>query len=158
LNERFILEGVSILREILNDIHVKKKQGVLFKNISKGYLMPFLLRILETKGFHSKFNDLIMHVVITGKVEKEVNGEVGPYFCTYQGLRQEYPLSLLLFDLASDAFAIMVERDIDVGLLTGLGKISLKKVWASCKYVDDTILLLENDPCRPGALSCALPI
>jgi hypothetical protein len=49
-----------------------------------------------------------------------VNNDIGPYFCTHQGLRQGDPLSLLLFDLAADALAIMIKRAIDSGILKGL--------------------------------------
>lgn len=72
------------------------------------------------KFWNNKWNDLVLQVVTGVKVGVEVNKKIGPYFCTYQGLRHREPLSPLIFDLASDAFAIMIERAIDGGILTGL--------------------------------------
>jgi hypothetical protein len=71
---------------------------------------PFLLQILEVKGFPSKFNDWVMRSISSGKVAIKVNDENGPYFPTFQGLRQGDSMSPLLFDYAADALAIMIER------------------------------------------------
>ena len=98
LKNRFIMEGVVVLHETLNDLHVEKGAGVLFKiDFEKAFdkvKWAFLLQVLEMKGFPSKFNDLVMHIVSGGKVGIKVNGEVGPYFRTHQGLRQGDPCRL----------------------------------------------------------------
>ena len=95
----------------------EKKPGIMFKiDFEKAFnkiKWPFLLQILEMKGFPSKFNDLFMKIVSGGKIGIKVNGENGPYFRTHQGLRQGDPLSPLLFDLAGDALEIMVERAVE---------------------------------------------
>lgn len=52
------------------------------------------------KGFPFKRNDWIMKVVSSGKLNVKVSGEVGAYFCSYQGLGQGDPLPPLPFDLA----------------------------------------------------------
>ena len=79
LKNRFIMEGVVILHETLNDLHVGKKPGILFKiDFEKAFdkiKWPFLLQILEMKGFPNKFNDLVMKIVSGGKVGIKVNGE-----------------------------------------------------------------------------------
>ena len=64
--------------------------------------------------------DLILKTVTGGKVCININGEVGPYFATYQGLRQGDPLSPILFDVAVDALAILIERAQNEGLIGGL--------------------------------------
>ena len=67
IKNRFIMEGVVVLHEILNDLHIRKKPGVLFKiDFEKAFnkiKWPFLLQTLEMKGFPSKFNDLVMKIV-----------------------------------------------------------------------------------------------
>jgi hypothetical protein len=73
------------------------------------------------KGFPSEFNDWIMRSVLGGKLAIRVNYENGPYFPTFQGLRQGDPLSPLLFDLTTDALSIMIERAVSHGIITGLG-------------------------------------
>jgi hypothetical protein len=46
---------------------------------------PFLYQSMEAKGFPSKWTDLIMKTVTSGKVGIHVNGEIGAYFSTFQG-------------------------------------------------------------------------
>jgi hypothetical protein len=47
-----------------------------------------------------------MKTVTSGKVGVNVNGEIGAYFSTYQGVRQGDPLSSILFDLVVDIFLL----------------------------------------------------
>ena len=52
---RFIVEGVLILHEALNNIHVKKQNVVLFKvefeKSYKKFKCPFVGKMLQLKGF-----------------------------------------------------------------------------------------------------------
>ena len=86
IKNRYIMEGVAILHEVLNDLHVRKALGVLFKiDFEKAFdkiKWPFLLQVLEMKGFPCKINDRILKIVSGGKVGIKVNGEDGNYFNT----------------------------------------------------------------------------
>jgi hypothetical protein len=70
----------------------RKKYGVLFKiDFEKAFdkvKWTFLHQSMEAKGFPSKWIDLIMKTITSGKVGINVNGEIGAYFSTYQGVRQ----------------------------------------------------------------------
>jgi hypothetical protein len=99
---------------------------------------PFLLQVLEMKGFPSHFNDLVMQIVSGGKVGIKVNWETSPYFNTQQGLRQGYPLSSLLFDLAGDVLAILVNRVADNELL----RVYLITWWRrECRFCNTQMIL-----------------
>jgi hypothetical protein len=104
----------------------------------------FLLQILEMKGFPSIWNDWTLKSVKGGRVAIKVNDEIGPYFCTYQGLRQGDPLSPILFDLTTDALAIMIGRGVDQGLLMGLSSKKSESV-SILQYADNTILLFMDN-------------
>jgi hypothetical protein len=54
----------------------------------------FLCRILKLKGFSDQVIDMIMSVMVDGKVCVKVNNELGPYFTTHPGpgVRQGDPL------------------------------------------------------------------
>jgi hypothetical protein len=95
LKGRYILEGVVTMHETLNEIHREKSSGVLFKiDFEKAFdkvKWSFLLQVLEMKGFPPIWNDWMLKAVRGGRVVIKVNDEVGPYFSTYQGLRQGDP-------------------------------------------------------------------
>jgi hypothetical protein len=81
---RHIMEGVKVLHEVLNDIHMDKKSRVLFKNnFEKAFdkvKWPFLYQSIEAKGFPAKWMDFIMKAVTNGKVGINVNVEIGAFF------------------------------------------------------------------------------
>ena len=64
----------------------------------------FLFKVLETRGFSTKWTQWIKQLVTGGSLGILVNGEESPYFKPGKGLRQGDPLSPLLFNLVGDAF------------------------------------------------------
>jgi hypothetical protein len=136
------------MHEMLNEIHKTRGSGVLFKiDFEKAFdkvKWSFLLQVLEMKGFPNIWNDMVMKVVKGGRVAIKVNDKNGPYFSTYQGLRQGDPLSLILFDLIADVLTIMIKHAIEQGLITGLASKNLEGV-SILQYADDTILLFEDN-------------
>lgn len=86
------MEGVLVLHEALNSIHIKKQSVMLFKvdfekddDKSK---WPFVHKILNLEGFPDKWNDWITETARGGCVSIKVNDSLGPYFPTFKGLRQ----------------------------------------------------------------------
>jgi hypothetical protein len=121
------------LHEILNGTHKRKKSGVLLKiDFEKAFdkvKWTFLHQSMEAKGFPSKLIDLIMKIVTSGKVGVNVNGEIGAYFSTFQGVRHGDPLSPILFDLVVDILDVLVKRAQEEGLMTGIGTNLVEGVW-----------------------------
>jgi hypothetical protein len=62
----------------------------------------------------------VMQSVEGGKVSIDVNNEQGKYFWTFKGLRQDDPLSLLLFNVVVYALAAMLESAKPRGRILGL--------------------------------------
>jgi hypothetical protein len=48
-----------------------------------------------------------------------MNDKEGPYFRIHKGVRQEDPLSPLLFNIAADGLTLMVKKAQDEGLIKG---------------------------------------
>ena len=93
--------------------------------------------------------DWIMKTVTGGKVSVKVNVEVGPFFKTYQGLRQGDSMSPLLFDLAIDILAVLFDRAMDNNLIKGLAKNHKENDVSILQYADDTIILFQDDLEQP---------
>jgi hypothetical protein len=68
-----------------------------------------------------------------------------PYFKTHRGLRQEDPLSPLLFNLAADALAYVINKEKALGYIKGVVPHLVQGGVTHLQYADDTILLCEGD-------------
>jgi hypothetical protein len=64
-----------------------------------------------------------------------VNDGIGYYFQAKKGLRQGYPLSLVLFNIIADMLAILIARAKEGGQV----------VVSILQYAYDTILFMEHD-------------
>lgn len=121
---RYILDGVVILHEILNEVYRFNLPGIVFKvDFEKAYDKVdwnFLEKVMQQKGFSCDWIKCVMSFVKGGKVAVKVNDVVGPYFRTYQGVRQGDPLSPILFNLAVDALTVLVNDAKRQGLIKGM--------------------------------------
>jgi hypothetical protein len=80
-----------------------------------------------------------------GSVVIKVNGDIGRYFHTLKGLRQDGPLSPILFNIVSDMLAIMIECAKVDGLIEGIVPHLMDGGLSILQYADDTILFMEHD-------------
>jgi len=75
----------------------------------------------------------------------KVNDQMGPYFTSGKGVRQGDPLSPLLFNLAVDALAKMIQMGQQNHLIKGLIPEYIGGGLALLQYADDTILCIQDD-------------
>ena len=120
---RNILEGVVVLHEVIHELKRTKRKGIILKiDFEKAYdkvRWDFLEEVLVGKGFPAKWINWVMQSVQGGRVCVNVNGQRGPYFRTFGGLRQGDPLSPLLFNLVADALSNMLDKAVAKGHLVG---------------------------------------
>ena len=79
----------------------------------------FLLYLLRRCGFGERWKDWIEWCILTVRFSILVNGTSKGFFNSLKGIRQEDPLSPLLFLLVMEARSRMVNAIVDQGLLTG---------------------------------------
>lgn len=105
---RYIIDSAVILHEVMHELRQQHQQGVIMKiDFEKAYdrvNWGFLEEVMQAKGFHEQFISWVMLSVKSGRVCININGQHGPYFRTYRGLRQGAPISPILFNLAADAW------------------------------------------------------
>lgn len=95
------------------------------------------------KGFSESWINLVMSSVRGGKVGININGDIGPYFKTYRGLRHGDPLSPLLFNLAADALAEIITLAQEKGLVKGVISHLVPGGVPILQYADGTVIMLE---------------
>jgi hypothetical protein len=62
------------------------------------------------KGFSPEWCELVASYVQGGSVGVKVNDDIGHYFQTRKRLRQDDPLSPILFNIVADMLAILIAR------------------------------------------------
>lgn len=81
---RYIMDGAVMLHEIIHELRIKKKKGVILKiDFEKAYdsvHWDFVDNVMIRKGFCDKLRGWIMSTIKGGKVGVNINGENSPYF------------------------------------------------------------------------------
>ena len=149
LKGRNIMEGTMCLHEVIHDTKIKKKDGLVLKlDFEKAYdkvSWEFLFDCLTQRGFPARWCSWIKKVVAHGTLSVEVNDKLGPYFTSGKGVRQGDPLSPLLFNLAADTLAKMIQMGQQNQLIQGLVPEYIDGGLALLQYADDTILCVQDD-------------
>jgi hypothetical protein len=98
---------------------------------------------MEKKGFCERWIDWIMKAVCGGRVAVNLNGELGPYFKSYKGLRQGDPLAPFLFNLVADRLSAMLDRASENDNLMGVIPHLVDGGLTHLQYTDDTMLFIQ---------------
>ena len=99
----------------------------------------------KRKIFPDKWIDWVMSTITGGKDCIKVNENYGPYFPTYKGLRHGDSLSPLMFNLAADALAVLMDNARKAGIIKGLLADTLEGGLNMLQCADATIFLLQDD-------------
>lgn len=122
--KRYILDGVVVLHEVLHELRVKKKVGIILKlDFEKAYEKVnwnFLQEVLRLKNCDLKWREWVTCAVQGGRVAVNLNGELGQYFKSFKGLRQGDPLSPFPFNLVADALSELLTKARDRGVISSL--------------------------------------
>ncbi|XP_073361214.1 uncharacterized protein [Aegilops tauschii subsp. strangulata] len=160
---RYILDGVLVFHEALHEVHSKHLKAVFLKlDFHKAYdtvSWTFLRECLLRKGFDDRWVTRVMQMVSSGRTAVNINGEFGPFFPTFCGVRQGDPFSPFLFNMVVDALAAILDnakaashiKGIVPHLVGGGDGVSL------LQYADDTIIMVEGSESDISNLKFLLP-
>jgi hypothetical protein len=140
IKERAIQDCLTWSFEYLSLCKQSKKEMVILKlDFEKAF------DILQHKGFESKWLHWINMIMSSRTSTVLLNGVPGKSFHCKRGVRQDDPLSSLLFVLAADVLQAVVNKLRDMGLL----RLPLEKCghdFPIIQYADDTIMIMEACP------------
>jgi hypothetical protein len=123
---RNIKDCIFLASEVINLLDKKAFGGnIAFKiDIAKAFDTldwSFLLKVLESFGFNSKFCGWIQAILESAKLSISINGMQHGFFHCSRGVRQGDPLSPLLFCIAEDVLSRGISK------LVADGKVNLIK-------------------------------
>jgi hypothetical protein len=81
----------------------------------------------------------------TGHIGIKINDHIGPNFQTKKGLRQDNPLSPLLFNIVVDMLALLIKRAKTEGQIDGVVPHLVDDGLSILQYADDTNIFIDND-------------
>jgi len=142
---RQILDPILIANECIDSQIRSREPGVICKmDLEKAYdhvNWDFLLYVLRRCGFGGKWCSWIDRCISSAKFSVLVNGSPNGFFSSSRGLRQEDPLSPLLFVFVMEALSRMITAAVSGGLLDGfkVGNASFSHLL----FVDDTFILCD---------------
>ena len=160
---RQILDLVLIANECLDSRLKCQTPGMVCKlDIEKAYdhvSWDTLFYLLERIGFGGRWRSWVMACVTTIRFSVLVNGSPASFFGSSRGLRQDDPLSPLLFLLIMEVLSRILKKTEDGGLIQGfhVGPINSTGIRIShLLFADDTILFC--DASREQLLSIRLAL
>lgn len=146
---RFILDGVVVLNEAIEEAKKSKVKRIIFKaDFAKAFdsiCWDYLLDVMKKMCFPIKWINWIRECISTAKANVLVNGSPSGEFDLERGLRQGDPLSPLLFLIAAEGLSLLVDRAVNRGLLKaaeiGRNKVKLSHI----QYADDTMFIVNGE-------------
>ncbi|WVZ49622.1 hypothetical protein U9M48_000963 [Paspalum notatum var. saurae] len=135
---RNIMEGAVVLHETLHELHRKNLNGIDFEKAYDKVRWDFLQQTLRMKGFSTVWCNWIRSFVQGGNVAVNVNGQNDQ-----EG--QGDPLSPILFNIAADMLAIIINRAKSEGKVNGVIPHLVEDGLSILQYADDMVIFLDHD-------------
>ena len=149
---RQILDLVLIANECVDSQVKSKVLGVICKlDVKKAYdhvNWEALLDLLNRMGFGVKWCKWIRTCISTIQFSVLINRSPTDFFCSSKGLRQEDPLSPILFLIMMEVFSRMLRRVEGAGLIRGFeaeGRRGGGECVSHLLFADDTVLFCDAD-------------
>jgi hypothetical protein len=121
---RYILECVVSAHEIIHDVAHSSHSGFIFKlYYEKAYdkvNREFMFEMLESRGFSPRWLRILRSLLNKGSLGVRINDENTDFFLTGKRVRQEDPISPILFNFMADVFTRMLLKAATRGHICGL--------------------------------------
>ena len=145
LQGRYILDGVLIANEVIEELRKTKRKGLVFKvDFEKAYdsvEWDFLLDTLKMMGFGVRWCNWSRTCLQSALVSVLINGAPTEEFKMNRGLRQGDPLAPFLFLAVAECLNALMCEAREKGLFEGLAVGKEKVEISHLQYADDAIFM-----------------
>jgi hypothetical protein len=154
IRNRCIQDNFLLVKESAKLLHRRKISSLLLKlDMAKAFgslSWLFLLSILRQRGFGPRWLKWIALILRTASTSVLVNGFAGTPFYHGRGLRQDDPISPLLFVIAMEVLSAMFRATEQAGLIANLGNLGLRH--RVSLYADDVVIFARSDAAELAAI------
>lgn len=145
---RYILDGVVVLNELVEEAKLARIERMVFKvDFAKAYDSvdwDFLLDMLRAMKFPEKWILWISGCISSASANVLLNGAPSGEFALKRGLHQGDPLSPFLYLIVAEALNVLMNRAVQAGLIkpvvVGRDKVKVSHI----QYADDTVFIVEG--------------
>lgn len=142
---RSLHKNFMLVRQVARKLHSNKIDSVVFKiDIARAFgslSWPFLFKVLQSKGFNTKWMGWLSILLFTASMEILVNGSPTRKIFFARGLRQGGPISPSYFVIAMEMLSVLFEKASETGLLDVLPGISARQ--KILVYADDVVMFFK---------------
>lgn len=114
-----------------------------FRNAFDSVNWKSLDRILQPRGFKSRWRRWVSNILAKGKTSILLNGVPGNWINCKNGLRQGDPLSSYLFIIVTDVLVYLIRKERVNGAI--LHPLTPNTPCPVLQYADDTLILFKGD-------------
>ena len=152
MSEKFILDGLLIINEVVTWCKRNKKQTFILKiDFEKAYdnvNWNFIVDILEQMGFPQVWRSWINGILKSARSSVLVNGSPTFEFQFGKEMRQGDPISPFLSLIVMEAFSCMLSKAQEEGLIKGIQTPNGSPTLSHFLFADDAIIIVEwSDSC-----------
>ena len=145
---RCIHDNFLLVQQMARFLHNRREPRRLLKlDITKAFdsvSWPFLLEVLAHLGFGRRWREIICYLLRSSSTRVLLNGQPGQWIAHRRGLRQEGPLSPMLFILVMDVLNALIGKADEEALLQPLATHRVKH--RVSLYADDVALFIRPTP------------
>jgi hypothetical protein len=142
---RHIVDNIILVQEAIHSSVRRKEKGMVIKldlaNAFDRVRHEFLFEFMRKFGFDTKFVNWIKSCIGSPWIAPLVNGKVTNFFKASRGLRQECPLSPLLYAIQASFLSYQLGNAQVQKNLQGLRIVQGVKDINHAQFMDDTLLL-----------------
>ncbi|KAL8123355.1 hypothetical protein AgCh_011356 [Apium graveolens] len=141
-------DSILLINEVCHSLKIGRASGLVLKiDFEKAFdtvRWSFIDDLLNKMGFGDRWRMWISRYLNSTRISVLVNGSPTKEFAPKRGLRQDDPLSPLLFNLVVEILSKMLTQASNIGAFKGISLAADEQPISHLQFADDTVIFMED--------------